>query len=171
MLLQNSSKHTTKFDNDCVVYLSEEYLEKDTIAQIKNMCCHPSVKKARIMPDCHSGNGCCVGFTCHITEFISPHLIGGDIGCGVSAYPLPHEFTNKKKSMDKINKIINEIVPMGNEINHTPIITLDQYDHFFDLSQKAAEQFSIKYKEKFGKDIKFPIYNIEWLKKSVKQSD
>ena len=49
---------------------------------------HPSVEHVRIMPDCHKGNGCCVGFTSCLNDKIVPNFIGGDIGCGIITYPM-----------------------------------------------------------------------------------
>lgn len=159
----------TFFDNDCIVYLNEQFLDKETIIQIKNMIVHPSVKKSRIMPDCHAGNGCCVGFTCHITENISPHLIGGDIGCGVSVYKIPLDYMRKKKTLQNINNSILRI-PMGKNLHKMPIFQEEQLDYFFKTTQNNAVKFIDKYKSNFGIDISeyMPKYDISWLKNRCK---
>jgi RNA-splicing ligase RtcB len=121
------------------------------------------------MPDCHAGNGCCIGFTCHITKYISPHLIGGDIGCGVSAYKIPIEYMQKKKALQNINKAILEI-PMGKNLYASPIIQEEQFDIFFEKTTLNALNFIQKYKLKFNVDITdfMPDYNINWLKSRCK---
>lgn len=40
-------------------------------------------EKIRIMPDCHSGKGCVIGFTSTISNKVIPNVVGVDIGCGV----------------------------------------------------------------------------------------
>lgn len=40
-------------------------------------------EKIRIMPDCHSGKGCVIGFTSTLGDKIIPNIVGVDIGCGV----------------------------------------------------------------------------------------
>ena len=40
------------------------------------------------MPDCHASVNCCVGFTSEIKDRVIPNIVGGDIGCGISSYPL-----------------------------------------------------------------------------------
>ena len=42
----------------------------------------------RIMPDCHSGKGCVIGYTARLGGRVVPNLIGVDIGCGVRAWNL-----------------------------------------------------------------------------------
>lgn len=37
----------------------------------------------RIMPDCHAGAGCVIGFTAPVKDKIIPNLVGVDIGCGM----------------------------------------------------------------------------------------
>lgn len=159
------NNNDTYFDNNCIVYLDEQYLDKETKVQINNMILHQAVSNPRIMPDCHAGNGCCVGFTCYITENISPHLIGGDIGCGVSAYKMPNEYMNKKKALQNINNVILEI-PMGKNLHKTPIFQEEQLDCFFETTQNNALNFIEKYKSKFNVDITqyMPKYDIAWLK-------
>ncbi len=40
-------------------------------------------QKVRIMPDCHSGSGCVIGFTSTMSDKVIPNVIGVDIGCGM----------------------------------------------------------------------------------------
>ena len=165
------SELTTQIGDNCIIYLAKKDIDSDVIVQATNMCNHPAVKKPRIMPDCHSSNGCCIGFTCQITEFISPHMISGDIGCGLSGYPLDFNMMQKRKILDKINTIINNVIPMGVNINSSPTITIDQYDSFFAVAQDCANKFIKKYLETFNVDISsyFPIYNKIWLEARCKE--
>ena len=58
-----------------VVFIDRELVDTETIKQIESMSKHNSVSNVRIMPDCHKGNGCCVGFTCHLNESVLPGLL------------------------------------------------------------------------------------------------
>jgi RNA-splicing ligase RtcB len=82
-------KHQTLIENSrnsldpAVVYLCQEYVDIDTKKQINAMMQNASIKHVRVMPDCHVGQGCCIGFTSIVEhDKIVPSYVGGDIGCG-----------------------------------------------------------------------------------------
>lgn len=48
-----------------------------------------SAESVRIMPDVHAGRGCVIGFTSTTSQGkINPHLVGNDIGCGMTLVKL-----------------------------------------------------------------------------------
>lgn len=48
-----------------------------------------STESVRIMPDVHAGRGCVIGFTSTTSQGkINPHLVGSDIGCGMTLVKL-----------------------------------------------------------------------------------
>lgn len=48
-----------------------------------------SAERVRIMPDVHAGRGCVIGFTSTTSQGkINPHLVGNDIGCGMTIVKL-----------------------------------------------------------------------------------
>lgn len=48
-----------------------------------------SAESVRIMPDVHAGRGCVIGFTSTTSQGkINPHLVGNDIGCGMTIVKL-----------------------------------------------------------------------------------
>jgi len=67
------------------VYAAE--VENSALDQIAGVLDHPSFKGERIciMPDCHGGKGCVIGFTATYSKSIVPNLVGVDIGCGMLA--------------------------------------------------------------------------------------
>jgi RNA-splicing ligase RtcB len=68
----------------------------------------------RIMPDCHAGKGCVIGFTSTINNNrVIPSLVGVDIGCGISTFNLGELDINL---LDLDNFIRNNI-PHGNNVN------------------------------------------------------
>lgn len=67
-----------------VVY--QDTIKPEVYTQIQKMCDHPMSRSAviRVMPDCHAGTGCVIGFTAVLSEkCIVPNVVGVDIGCGV----------------------------------------------------------------------------------------
>eukprot|EP00598_Pedospumella_elongata_P005545 CAMPEP_0184969700 /NCGR_PEP_ID=MMETSP1098-20130426/2398_1 /TAXON_ID=89044 /ORGANISM="Spumella elongata, Strain CCAP 955/1" /LENGTH=400 /DNA_ID=CAMNT_0027491509 /DNA_START=28 /DNA_END=1230 /DNA_ORIENTATION=+ len=97
------------------VFLDESFLESETTNQVRAMIANPALKHTRVMPDCHVGHGCCVGFTaCTDCTMVVPSYVGGDIGCGILTYP-----TQKTKlNLQKIETRIKSTIPMGNGHAH-----------------------------------------------------
>lgn len=92
------------------VFLDQKNIEEETTKQIVSMIGNPSLHHARIMPDCHVGHGCCVGFTSGMScQAVVPSYIGGDIGCGILTYPL----LKTKLNLIRTENIIRNTVPMG----------------------------------------------------------
>ena len=69
--------------------------------------------KIRIMPDCHAGKSCVIGFTAELGDKIVPNIVGVDIGCGM----LTVELGNIDIDFDKLDNVIREYVPSGREVN------------------------------------------------------
>ena len=157
-------------NNQAKVFLQEEQIDLETLKQIKTMILDPSIKNARIMPDCHKGNGCCVGFTCQITDKIVPNFVGGDIGCGISSYKIG-KLGSKEKKLDNL---IRKLVPMGatyQGIHSSPKATFDDFDQMCKLANMEAKNFTQEYKNKFNQDISSfqPNYTFEWFKEKCKE--
>lgn len=85
------------------------------IKQTLNICNHPIFEgcKVRIMPDCHEGLGCTIGFTSEIPKNgeIIPNIIGVDQSCGMYVVKLKKCATLKEYS--KLDKVIKDNVPTG----------------------------------------------------------
>jgi tRNA-splicing ligase RtcB (3'-phosphate/5'-hydroxy nucleic acid ligase) len=93
------------------VFLDESLLEVETSRQISAMISNPALSHARIMPDCHVGHGCCIGFTTMINcAMVVPSYVGGDIGCGILTYPL----NSRRLNLAKVESRIKNTIPMGN---------------------------------------------------------
>ena len=71
----------------------------------------------RIMPDCHSGKGCVIGFTAKMNEYIIPSLIGVDIGCGM----LCCEIGKLDIDYAKFDSVIREHIPAGRAVRNEEI--------------------------------------------------
>lgn len=160
------------------VFIDRFSIDKGTMAQIKTMILHPSVNNVRIMPDCHRGKGCCIGFTSELTGKIVPNYIGGDIGCGIISYCLNKKLSDLNMSVVDIEKIIRDETPMGtrefsiNDENNIPVNDTD----INELCTKAYDEaynFANMYDKKFKESISsygLPDYSIEWFKNKCIQT-
>lgn len=90
-------------------------ISEGVLKQVLNICNHPIFEgcKIRIMPDCHEGLGCTIGFTAELPKDgeIIPNIIGVDQSCGMYAVKLKKCATLKE--YDKLDKVIKEFVPTG----------------------------------------------------------
>ena len=97
-----------------ILFIEKTLVDTETMKQIRAMIKHEAIENARIMPDCHKGNGCCIGFTSQLVDKIVPNFVGGDIGCGIVSYPLDLEKSIKPKQLDRH---IRSVVPLGTHTN------------------------------------------------------
>ena len=67
----------------------------------------------RIMPDVHAGKGCTIGTCISIHDKVVPNTVGVDIGCGMLVVYLGRIDIN----LDKLDRIINEKIPCGFNVN------------------------------------------------------
>lgn len=92
-----------------------ETIEEDLIPQILNALNHPIFKdcKVRIMPDCHIGKGCTIGFTSEMPKNgeVIPNIIGVDQSCSVTAIKIKECSTTRDYL--KLDKVIKERIPVG----------------------------------------------------------
>jgi release factor H-coupled RctB family protein len=65
---------------------SRSWIDGEAIRQLYATAARPGVELAVGFPDLHPGRGAPVGaaLVCH--QFLHPHLIGGDIGCGMALF-------------------------------------------------------------------------------------
>lgn len=69
--------------------------------------------KVSIMPDCHAGKSCVIGFTADLGDKIIPNIVGVDIGCGM----LTVELGKIDIDYAKFDEIVRTYVPSGREVN------------------------------------------------------
>lgn len=69
----------------------------------------------RIMPDVHAGKGCTIGTCISIHDKVVPNTVGVDIGCGMLVVYLGRIDID----VDKLDRIINEKIPCGFNVNST----------------------------------------------------
>ena len=134
-------KFNNKNGDEIKVFLPKLELDVETMKQIKNLADNPTLNHPRFMPDTHKGKGCCVGLTSIIKDGLIPNYVGGDIGCGISCYPL--NITIDEKKYPKIDKLIKERVPMGTGIVNNEDISRDEdWDELFDKCNLQFKKFT-----------------------------
>lgn len=99
---------------EAVVYT--DFVENEAISQIINILNQPIMEdvKVRIMPDVHAGAGICIGYTATLNNYVVPNFIGVDIGCGLTAVPIPKETI---LIFEKLDNFIRNNIPSGNSVN------------------------------------------------------
>ena len=100
------------------IYVYAKELEPEVRAQIERIKDLPFFRdKIVIMPDCHAGKGCVIGFTGYFDEVVIPNIVGVDIGCGVYTYPLGIKVDKEKpkESLDllKFDAFVKGRIPIG----------------------------------------------------------
>lgn len=87
--------------------------------------------KVRIMPDVHAGKGCVIGFTADLGDKVIPNIVGVDIGCGM----LCIELGKIKLDLEKLDKIINEVIPSGRNIREQKLVEFDKINDLYCLRE------------------------------------
>lgn len=114
--------------NTAFVFQTRESVEGSCLEQIETLMNQPFVENEdiRIMPDCHTGVGVCIGYTQTLrNKRVCPSLVGVDIGCGVLVVNLGKNIGN----FDVLDMVIRENIPSGNNIHNHPTTELN-FDEF-----------------------------------------
>lgn len=107
-------------------------ISSSTYEQLRQLCDHPMFRSAviRVMPDCHAGKGCVIGFTSVSAEkIIVPNLVGVDIGCGVMTTVFDAE---KLPDFHALDSFIRSNIPSGAAIRETPCTIIHDPEHIRD---------------------------------------
>ncbi len=100
------------------IYIYAKDIEPEVKQQIERIKDLPFFReKIVIMPDCHAGKGCVIGFTGYFDDVVIPNIVGVDIGCGVYSYPLDIKLNveNPKDEIDlrKFDAFVKGKIPTG----------------------------------------------------------
>ena len=107
---------TGKF-NEATIFIDQ--IDGMTEEQIQTLCNQEWIQGSHIaiMPDCHAGAGCVIGFTMTIEDKVCPNLVGVDIGCGMLCIKLPKELQDI--SLEELDSFISSQIPSGFSIYDT----------------------------------------------------
>lgn len=83
--------------------------------------------RVRIMPDCHAGASCVIGFTADLGDKVIPNIVGVDIGCGMLTVQLG------KIDIDypELDRIIHERIPYGRNVNESRLMRFPQLQEMY----------------------------------------
>jgi len=101
-------------------------MEEYARAQLKMICDNEVAKDSdiRVMSDVHPGKVGTIGLTMTIGERVIPHLLGVDIGCGMTCAKIKA----KNIEMQKLDKVIRERVPAGFKIRESVHPKAEEFD-------------------------------------------
>jgi RNA-splicing ligase RtcB len=109
-MFEINGKHTT-----AKVMIDE--IDPETMKQITIIASHPAATELiAIMPDCHAGKGCVVGFTMKAGNKVVPNWIGVDIGCGMLAVNTGLKILSDGQ-LAALDKELRKTIPMGKDVN------------------------------------------------------
>ena len=116
-------------------------VESSALDQIKNVCKLPwAWKHVAIMADVHAGKGCTIGSVVCSKEFLSPSLVGVDIGCGISAIKTNITANHLPDDLSKLRHSIERGIPVGFNAHDKPLKEVERlplWKDFGKLSEKA----------------------------------
>ena len=110
----------------CGATIHGSLVEAEALAQVYDFCNHPIAENAKvvIMPDCHAGKGCTVGFTAELTgNKIIPNIVGVDINCGI----LTSIFHADNIDFKALDDYIRSSIPSGMNVRTSVHKNVDNY--------------------------------------------
>lgn len=120
-----------------------DIVEPELVTQIYSFLNNPAFEKGYIviMPDCHAGNGTCIGFTKQMNEYIIPNVVGVDINCGIESYNLGKIDVN----FDELDHFIRENIPSGFNIRSEVIKGLNEYKSFMKDFEDTCKKIDLDF--------------------------
>lgn len=110
-------------------------VDNASYAQVLRMCNMEKLQSSSIamMPDMHAAEGCTVGTSMTIDEYVNPSFVGGDIGCGMEVFRLSDSVVD----FPTLDRCIREKIPSGASIHErsvfdghdVPLESLHCYDY------------------------------------------
>ena len=97
-----------------------DIVEDTALDQLQALCNQPFTEncRIRIMPDCHAGTGCVIGFTADLGDKVIPNIVGVDIGCGM----LTVELGKVDIDFERFDNILRKTVPCGKNVHEGRIV-------------------------------------------------
>lgn len=111
--MNNILNYKQKLQNEYDLKIFTDNIEYECLDQLQLLLQQDMFKdcKIRIMPDCHSGKGCVIGFTANLGNKVIPNIVGVDLGCGMYCINLGNIDIN----LQWLDEGIRKEVPAGRE--------------------------------------------------------
>ncbi|MGN0651354.1 MAG: RtcB family protein [Oscillospiraceae bacterium] len=123
--------------NTAVVF--GELMDESAVRQIEEICGHPAFEGARIriMPDCHAGKGCVIGFTA-VTDkrMIVPNIVGFDIGCGILTTLFR---ADREIDFHSLDSFIRSSIPSGMNIHDSVVARVAENNEITDTVRHICD--------------------------------
>ncbi len=121
-----------------------ENIDQETSSQIITLLDQDFTQgcKIRIMPDCHKGTGCVIGFTADLGDKVIPNIVGVDIGCGCIIVELGKVNIN----LQQLDNIIYQYIPSGKNVHESRLVkfsTLQNLNCYRELKDTKRIERSI----------------------------
>ena len=130
-----------KYSKDCKIFCDNP--DETVISQVINILNHEMFdsQSIRIMPDCHAGTGCVIGFTAPINDKICPNLIGVDIGCGMTTLIIKAR-DNDIAFAAELDSYIRQCIPSGHNVNKSFAFKLHLLDEkeMEDIAERTNQE-------------------------------
>ncbi len=115
-------------------------LDAKSADQIATLCSQEIFKDSRIaiMPDCHAGKGCVIGFTARVKDRIIPNLVGVDISCSISTYKID----TRTVDFGQLNRYITRDVPHGTWVRKdvSALVDADMQDMVAEVCRDIGDE-------------------------------
>lgn len=121
-------------------------IEPELVSQIYSFLNHPAFEGGyiAIMPDCHTGNGSCIGFTKQMNNYVIPQVVGVDIGCGIDSYCLG-QMSLDDRDLGAFENFIRNEIPSGFSLRNNQITGFWRNPKFsFSINPDILEGMSIE---------------------------
>lgn len=126
-----------------VIASPRSWIETKALDQCQQVAALPGMVHVAGMPDLHPGKGAPIGATMSSTV-LYPHLVGGDIGCGIAVFPIrirklaPERLARRFPDLDVSTEAPEEIATMD-ALGHLDRLegfgTLGRGNHFAELAR------------------------------------
>ena len=102
------------------------FVEESAMAQIRNLASLPmAYGHIAVMPDVHCGYGMPIGTVAGLLGYVSPNMVGVDIGCGMSATKTSLTEVDTE-TLKRFMGVVREAVPVGFEHHKQPQMTAEE---------------------------------------------
>lgn len=120
------------------VKIFTDNVEEEAITLIYDIANHPTFenKKIRIMPDVHAGKGITIGFTCPLSDYVSPAHVGCDIGCSMTSMIFDKKLD--EKDFVEVEHKIRQVIPTGFDINKKREFEMKEFIKFMNNEMNKA---------------------------------
>lgn len=146
-----------------VMGVDEDDVESNVLDQIQAFIDHEAFQNSvKVMPDCHVGSGCTIGFTMPFDDRVVPNAIGVDVGCGVEARNYGDQLDISDVGLHAIDDVIRDVVPMGFDVHSDTDYHLGE-DFPWDRCEFKRKRLSMALDVEVGPEW-FDGYDIEYYK-------